>query len=74
MSRAISIIILVAIVFIAMWARWRSGHFECVKCNERFQISYLRYLFAPHARGRRYVTCPKCGMAAPMPFMSNKKS
>ncbi|MCL2462898.1 MAG: FYDLN acid domain-containing protein [Defluviitaleaceae bacterium] len=52
---------IIVVILIYMAIRTSSTHFECPECQEHFRVGFLRYFFAPHTLGRRFVTCPKCG-------------
>ena len=42
---------------------WIARHFEyeCNNCGNRFSLSLLAGVLAPHAMGKKWVRCPRCG-------------
>lgn len=56
----VAALVLVALALVLVVFRARTSHFECPNCGFSFKVSGLRFVLAPHAGSKRYVTCPNC--------------
>ena len=77
MPRFFIIIILAAVVLIFSIIRLAikssKYHFECPECGEHFQVSFVKYFFAPHGMGSVHAKCPKCGYSGMMTAVPGKE-
>ena len=58
----ILVIAAVLVVWIAVQS-WMGRHydFQCEQCGNKFSLSLRAAVLAPHAMGKKWVRCPRCG-------------
>jgi len=56
-----SVVILLAVAFIAEDIEREAGYYECQECHYRYVPSYWQMILGPNRGQARRMTCPKCG-------------
>lgn len=70
MVQALTPLIVIVLVVLAMVYFNKRVHFECPTCGCMFKVTGLTFAFVPHMMGARLLTCPNCqtrAMMTPIP-------
>ena len=56
-----SLVMILAVAFIAVGIEQKAGYYECQKCHDRHVPTYWQTNLAMHMGRTRYMKCPECG-------------
>ncbi len=56
-----SLVMILAVAFIAVGIEQKAGYYECQKCHDRHVPTYWQTNLAMHMGRTRYMKCPACG-------------